>query len=137
MTDTNIVILVGRLVRDANMQYTPSGKAVTKFSIAVNKKRKAGNEWKENTGFFEIVLWGQLGESLRPYLTKGKQVVVTGELNQERWDQGGENRSKVNVTASSIQLLNGTANGNAKHNENNQPPSEQGGDYAFTEDIPF
>ena len=102
MADTNFVVLVGRLVRDAEMKYTASGLAVTKFSIAVNKKRKSGNEWKDDPKFFEIVSWGKFGESLHQYLVKRKQIIVTGELNQERWQQDGENRSKVNVTTSTI-----------------------------------
>ena len=137
MADTNFVVLVGRLVRDAEMIPTTTGKMVTKFSIAVNKKRKAGNEWKDSPSFFEIVLWGQLGESLHPYLTKGKQVVVTGELNQERWQQNGDNKSKVNVTASTIQLLGGSSNNNSKPSENYTPPPSSGSDYGFVDDIPF
>ena len=137
MKDTNYVFLVGRLVRKAEMKYTANGKAVTKFNIAVNKNKKAANEWKNDANFFEVVLWGQLGESLFPYLTKGKQLIVVGELNEERYDQKGENRTKVNVTASSIQLLGGSSNSNQEQGENNPPQEEQGNGGSFADDIPF
>jgi len=142
MTDTNFVVLIGRLVRDAELKYTNSGKAVSRFSIAVNKKTKAGNEWKENASFFDIVLWGKLGESLQLYLTKGKQVSVTGELNQERWQQDGDNRTKVNVVAHTIQLLGDSrsSSGGGSGAEKKQEPeaySLSAEDYGFTDDIPF
>jgi single-strand DNA-binding protein len=107
MADVNNVTLIGRLTRDADLKYTSNGKAVSKFSLAVNEKRKVGDDWKDEAGFFEIVLWGQIGESLNQYLTKGKQIAVTGRLTQERWEQDGQNRSKVVVTAATVQLLGG------------------------------
>jgi single-strand DNA-binding protein len=92
MSDVNNVTLIGRLVRDAELRYTASGKPVSKFSLAVNEKRKVGDQWKDEADFFEIVLWGQLGESLNRYLAKGKQIAVVGRLTQERWEQDGYNR---------------------------------------------
>lgn len=107
MADTNIVILIGRLTRDAALTYTSGGMAVCKFSIAVNRRRKQGEQWVEEASFFDIVLFGRAGESINQYLVKGKQVAVEGELHQNRWEQDGQSRSKVEINASNVQLLGG------------------------------
>lgn len=135
MTDVNHVVLIGRLTRDAELKYTASGKAVSKFSIAVNKQRKVNDKWENSANFFEVNLWGQLGESLDRYLKKGKQVAITGELNQERWeDNNGYSKSKVTVTASTVQLLGGVSGSESRAGENNpSPPNDDG----YTDDIPF
>lgn len=108
MADVNHVILIGRLTRDAELKYTSGGMAVCKFAIAVNKRRKQGEQWVEEANFFDIVLWGRSGESLNQYLVKGKQVAVEGELHQNRWEQEGQNRSKVEIIANNVQLLGGS-----------------------------
>jgi single-strand DNA-binding protein len=105
MADLNHVVLIGRLTRDAELKYTAGGQAVCKFSIAVNRRRKNGDQWEDEANFFDIVLWGRQGESLNQYLVKGKMIGVEGELRQDRWQQDGQNRSKVEIVANNIQLL--------------------------------
>lgn len=107
MADVNHVILIGRLTRDAELKYTTGGTAVCKFAMAVNKRRKQGEQWVEEANFFDIVLWGSSGESINQYLVKGKQVAVDGELRQNRWEQDGQSRSKVEIVANNVQLLGG------------------------------
>lgn len=109
MADVNHAILIGRLTRDAELKYTAGGMAVCKFAIAVNRRKKNGNQWVEEASFFDIVLWGKSGEGLNQYLVKGKQVAVEGELHQNRWEQDGQSRSKVEIMASNVQLLGGNA----------------------------
>lgn len=109
MADINHVVLVGRLTRDAELKYTSGGAAVCKFSVAINRRRKNGEEWIEEVHFFDIVLWGRQGEALSQYLIKGKQVAVEGELRQNRWEQDGQARSKIEIVANNIQLLGGAA----------------------------
>jgi single-strand DNA-binding protein len=157
MADINHVVLVGRLTRDAELKYTASGQAVCKFSIAINRRRKNGEQWEDEVNYFDIVLWGRQGESLNQYLLKGKQVGVDGELRQDRWQQDGQNRSKVEIVASNIQLLGGNPGGGAggggagngerssggggytqnnyspKKSEDTSPPDDD----HFTDDIPF
>ena len=108
--DINSVTLVGRMTRDGELKYTNSSLAVLKFSLAVNRKKKSGNDWVDEVSYFDIVLWGKQGEAIQKYLSKGKQVAVTGELRQNRWEQDGQNRSKVEVVASNVQLLGGGDN---------------------------
>ncbi len=108
--DINIVTLVGRLTREAELKYTNSGLAVCKFSLAVNRRKRSGDQWTDEVSYFDIVLWGKQGEAIQQYLGKGKQIAVSGELRQNRWEQDGQNRSKVEIVASNVQLLGGGGN---------------------------
>lgn len=109
--DTNIVVLVGRLTRESELRFTNSGTAVGRFSIAVNRIKRSGDQKEDEVSFFDIVVWGKQAEVLNQYLTKGRQVCVQGELRQNRWEQDGQSRTKVEVVANSIQLLGGTVSG--------------------------
>ena len=153
MADLNHVILIGRLTRDAELKYTANGQAVCKFSVAVNRRRKNGDQWVDEPNFFDVVLWGRAGETLNQYLVKGKQIAVEGELRQDRWEQDGQNRSKVEILANNVQLLGGgQGSGSASGSEagftapRRQAESSQGrgpspndgpGDDGFADDIPF
>lgn len=106
MKDINIVSLTGRLTRDMEIKYTPSGAPVGKFSLAVNRNKKRGDKWVDEASFFECALFGKSSESLAQYLIKGKQVAISGEMRQERWtSQDGQNQSRVVVVISSISLM--------------------------------
>src|SRR5215475_10370465 len=82
----NKVILIGHLGRDAETAYTSSQTAVTKFSVATNRRWKdqQTGEWKEETNWTNVVMWR--GENVAPYLTKGKQVYVEGRLQTRSYD---------------------------------------------------
>jgi single-strand DNA-binding protein len=155
MTDLNHVVLIGRLTRDAELKYTAGGQAVCEFSLAVNWRRKNGDQWVDEVNFFDVVLWGRSGEAINQYLLKGKQIAVDGELRQDRWDQDGQKRSKVKIMANNVQLLGGGAgaggggnapaggfvprersNGSTSKPAVNQAP-EDSGDDGFADDIPF
>jgi single-strand DNA-binding protein len=117
MADLNHVVLIGRLTRDAELKYTANGQAVCKFSIAVNRRRKNGDQWVDEANFFDIVVWGRQGESLNQYLVKGKTVGIDGELRQDRWEQDGQNRSKVEIMAGNVQLLSSGLEGRRMTND--------------------
>jgi len=110
MGDMNSVTLTGRLAGDAELKSTASGQTVCRFTVAVNRSVKKGDGRENEAGFFDVNLWGKLGESLKQYLTKGKQVAVSGELRQERWEQDGNKRSRVLIVAGNVQLLGGNGN---------------------------
>lgn len=102
MPDLNHVTLIGRLTRDAE---TPTGNGPTRISIAVNRRVKHGDQWSDEASFFEVTYWHK---TILPYLTKGKQIAVEGELVQDRWTDGeGAKRSAVKINAINIQLLGG------------------------------
>lgn len=136
--DLNRVILIGRLTKDAALTYTSGGMAVCKFAIAVNKRRKQGEQWVEEVSFFDIVAWGKSGESLNQYLAKGKQVAVEGELHQNRWEQDGQARSKIEINANNVQLLGGgdakTAPAPTRSEPRQAPPFDD--TPPFDDDIP-
>lgn len=154
MADVNHVILIGRLTRDAELKYTAGGQAVCKFALAVNRRKKTGDQWVEEANFFDVVLWGRSGEAINQYLLKGKQIAVEGELRQDRWEQDGQNRSKVEIQANNVQLLGGGsgAAGGGNAQSGGYAPKERAagpapksaqtypgdsGDDTFTDDIPF
>lgn len=140
--DLNCVILIGRCTRDAELKYTSGGMAVCKFAIAVNRRRKQGEQWVDEASFFDIVLWGRSGESLNQYLVKGKQVAVEGELRQSRWEQDGQPRSKVEIMANNVQLLGGDKNSHGSGSDARNSPSRASQGYSgaqpdFESEIPF
>ena len=149
--DINRVVLVGRLTRDAELSYTNTGFALTKFSIAINRRKKSGDQWVDEANFFDVVIWGKRGEALNQYLTRGQQIAVEGELRQERWEKDGMKRSKVSIEATNIQLLGGSksdrssSNGGEyqskppqqKQSSNAQPFDSYNGGGSFEDDIPF
>ena len=111
--DINVVVLVGRLTRDCELKSTPQGTSVCRFSIAVNRRKRTGDRWEDEVSYFDVVLWGKSAETLKPYLQKGRQVSIEGELRQNRWEQDGKTNSKVEVVANNVQLLGGGTQGAA------------------------
>jgi single-strand DNA-binding protein len=106
MSDLNKVILIGRLVRDAEGKTTNSGLYVATFSIATrNVKRNADGDFEEAPHFFNFALYGKRAEALAPYLLKGQQVAIDGYLEQNRWEKDGKKQSAVRTVIRNIQLL--------------------------------
>jgi single-strand DNA-binding protein len=108
----NKVILIGHLGRDAETRFTPSGVAVTSFSVATNRRWKdqQTGEWKEETDWANVVLWRQ--ENLANYLTKGKQVYVEGRLSTRSYDdKDGKKQYRTEVVAEDVLLLGGRGEG--------------------------
>ena len=125
--DINHVVIVGRLTRDAELRYTNSGSAVANISLAINTRRRRDDQWVDEAHFFDAVVWGKTAESLSPYLTKGKQIGLEGELRQNRWEQDGQRRSKVEIFTRNIQLLGGRGDGPAPGGGPDQGYGGQGG----------
>jgi len=123
--DINNVVLVGRLTRESELKFLNNGTAVSRFSLAVNRMKRSGDQWEEEVSFFDIVLWGKQAETLNPYLVKGRQICVSGELRQSRWEQDGQSRSRIEVVANNVQLIgssagqNNSAGGNGPNVQNN------------------
>ena len=143
--DINVVVLVGRLTRDCELKSTPQGTSVCRFSIAVNRRKRTGDRWEDEVSYFDVVLWGKSAETLKPYLQKGRQVSIEGELRQNRWDQEGKTVSKVEVVANNVQLLGGgnqgapaVQGGSSARDGQPQSYSPAPGPEAFDDnDIPF
>lgn len=109
MASVNQVVIVGNLTRDPELRSLSSGTSVCELGVAVNERYKSGDEWQDRAHFFDITVWGAQGESCAQYLTKGRQVAIVGRLQQDRWEdkETGKNRSKVKITANTVQFLGG------------------------------
>jgi single-strand DNA-binding protein len=104
----NKVILLGHLGRDAETKFTTSQVAVTRFSVATNRRVKDGQtgEWRDETDWTNVVLWRS--ENLTPYLTKGKQVYVEGRIQTRSYeDKDGKKVYATEVVAEDVILLGG------------------------------
>jgi single-strand DNA-binding protein len=147
-SDINRVVIVGRLTRDSELSYTNTGFALTKIGIAVNRRKKQGDDWIDEASFYDLIGWGKRYESLNQYLNRGQQVAIEGHLKQERWEKDGQKRSKVVIEMDDIQLLGGKNNNQSvnsdyspkndpRHNgqQNNGNSFNNGG--GFEDDIPF
>jgi len=104
--DLNSFICIGRLTRDPELKYTPSGAAVCKMGIAVNRSYKKDEEVVEDTLFVNLSAWGKQGENCANYLQKGRRIAVNGELRGNNWvDKDGNKRYSFEVNVNTIQFL--------------------------------
>jgi single-strand DNA-binding protein len=132
MVAFNRVILAGNLVRDPETRFLPSGLAVTSFGLAVNHRYKSNNEVKEEVSFFDVVVFGKMGENCAEYLSKGRPVLVEGRLRQRRWEADGVKRSKIEIVAENVQFLGSPRGASAEAGAPAAPAPESQDD-----DIPF
>ncbi len=107
----NKVILIGRLGKDPEIKYTPSGAPVAKFSLATDEvfKDRSGEQQK-HTEWHNIVAWNKLAEICGEYLTKGKQVYIEGSIRSRQWeDQSGNKRTSYEIVARQMTMLGSRA----------------------------
>lgn len=104
------VTIIGNLGRDPEMRYTPAGKPVTSFSVAINSHSGTGEERKEDTEWFRVSAWGKLAETCSTYLHKGSKVFIEGRLHTRSWEgQDGKQHFELEVIAEQLVLLGGKA----------------------------
>ena len=131
MASFNKVLLMGNLTRDPELRFTSNGSALAKFGLAVNRKYKAGEEWKEEVCFVDITVWGKQAENCAEYLSKGRPVFIEGRLQFSSWEtDDGQKRNKLEVVANSVQFLGQAGGGKPGM----QPDME---DAPVKDDIPF
>lgn len=112
MASFNEVLLLGNMTRDPELSTTKNGASVCKLGLAVNRKYKANNDWKEEVCFVDITAWGNQGENCAKYLTKGQSVFIKGRLQFHQWEtDDGQRRSKLDVVAENVQFLNSPQSG--------------------------
>jgi len=105
MPALNRVQLIGRLGKDPDGRFTPTGKQVVNFSLAVSNRWKSQGEAKEYTEWVNIEAWGRLGEICQEYLKKGSLVYIEGRLKTDRYETDGETKYFTKVVASTMQML--------------------------------
>jgi len=106
MPALNRVQLIGRLGKDPETRFTPNGRNVTSFRVAVDRRwRSSEGEVKEATDWFNVDAWGRLGEICQEYLNKGSLVYLEGRLQTDRYEKDGETRYITKVIAQQMQML--------------------------------
>jgi len=136
----NKVILIGNLGQDPELRYTPSGAAVTNFSIATNEvwKDKDGNQ-QERTEWHRIVLWTKLAEIAGEYLKKGSKIYIEGRLQTRSWeDKDGVKKYTTEVIGDNMTMLDAKGEGGGTVSSA-PPPSDQPppADSGAEDDLPF
>lgn len=136
MKSVNMVILMGNMTRDPELRYTPNGKAVASFGLAVNRTFKDSSGEKRNeVDFFDIVSWGKLAEIVSQYGKKGQGIHVTGRLQNRSWEaQDGSKRNKTEIIAADISLVGGKGQEVAETEQVH--PAGQGVDEPAVDDTP-
>jgi single-strand DNA-binding protein len=116
------IIIVGNVGKDPEMRYTPSGQAVTSFSVATNRQYTTGNgEQVKETIWFRISTWGKTAEVCNQYVKKGSKVLVEGRLTPDKvtggpriWTkQDGSAGASFEITASTVRFLSSRSEGEA------------------------
>jgi single-strand DNA-binding protein len=138
----NKVFLMGNLTRDPELRHTAQGSSVTNFSVAVNRAYKGSDgELKKEVSYFNIVVWGKMGENCAKYLTKGRPVLVEGRLQNRSWDaEDGTKRHATDIVADNVQFLgSASSGGSGGSNQDNATSTADDGSYTGGDDdaVPF
>lgn len=107
MANLNKIMIVGRLTRSPKLSEA-NGKSVCEFSVAVNEKwkDKQGQD-QERAEFFEVVVWGKLGELCNQYLSSGREIYVEGSQKTDNYEKDGVKKSRKKLLANTVQFLSG------------------------------
>ena len=104
--NVNIVVLSGNLTRDPELRYLASGDAVATLRVASNRRARSGEEWKDETTFIDVSVWGKQAENCGEYLTKGRPVLVEGSLRIREWEtREGDKRITPEIRARRVHFL--------------------------------
>jgi single-strand DNA-binding protein len=101
----NSVNIMGNLTRDPELKILASGKSVCSMSIANNRVYTKNAEKVTEVSYFDIEVWGPMGENCAKYLKKGSGMIVEGRLKQDRWEKDGKTQSRVRIVANSIHFM--------------------------------
>ena len=104
-TNINRVIITGNLTRDPELRSTSGGTSVCSLRVAVNSRRKEGDQWVDKPNYFDVTVWGAQGENCANYLAKGRPVAIEGRLDWREWEKDGVKRQSVEIIANSVQFL--------------------------------
>lgn len=137
----NRVVISGNLTRDPELRATAGGMAVLQLGIAVNdrKKNQSTGEWEDVPNFFDVVVFGQRGESLSRFLSKGSKVAIEGKLRWRSWEDKntGDKRSKVEIIADDIEFMSSRGEGGQGGGGNYSAPKSAPSEPVYEDDIPF
>jgi single-strand DNA-binding protein len=119
-------MIIGRLGRDPEMRYTPSGRPVTTYSVATTRSwNSSDGERHTETEWFNIVAWGSLAEICKQYLTKGQQVYIEGRLQSRSWeDPSGNKHNSTEIVANEMIMLGEKREGGPDEEESEEIANE-------------
>ncbi len=138
MASFNRVILAGNLTRDIELRETPGGASVADAGLAVNDRRKQGDDWVDETSFVDLTLWGRTAENAAEYLSKGSPILIEGRLKQDSWEnEAGEKRTKLKVVVDRLQFLNNKNQESEAKQCSSKEPVAAGTSSGKDGDIPF
>ncbi len=135
----NKVQIIGNLGKDPEMRYTPSGKSVTTFSVAVSRSWSSTDGERHNeTEWFNVVAWDKLAETCKQYLSKGQQVYIEGRLQTRHWDdKEGQKHTRVEVVTNEMIMLDRRDSNNTHTQDADVAPSDIGATAAAEDEFPF
>jgi len=134
------IILIGNLGNDPEMRYTPSGVAVASFNLAVNRSWTGQDgQRQDKTTWFSVSVWNKQAETVTQYLSKGRQVMVVGEVEDARvfTDRDGNARASLEVRALNVRFLGQRGDGAMGGPPSSSAPAPAGAAEVHDEDIPF
>lgn len=106
MASLNKVMLLGNLTRDPELRYAPNGTPVANFGMAINRRYRQGDEWREEVCYIDIVTFGRQAETVGEYLSRGNLAMIEGRLQWRSWEtEDGQKRSKHEVVANNVQFM--------------------------------
>lgn len=126
----NKVFIIGRLTRDPETRYTPSGVAVTRFTVAVSRSFRS-QKGQGETDFLRVVAWRRLAEICGEYLKKGRLVAIEGRLQISTWEKNGEKMKSAEIVADNMQMLE------RKRETETVPAANNFGETTGSEETPF
>jgi single-strand DNA-binding protein len=132
----NKMLVIGNLGGDPEMRYTPSGQAVTNFTVATNRKYTAADgESKEETEWFRVSAWGRLAETCNQYLAKGRKVYVEGRLRSRSYEtRDGQTRFENEIVANDVRFIGTPAGRGDEFPQEVEQDAESG---MGVDDLPF
>jgi single-strand DNA-binding protein len=136
----NRVILIGRIVKDPDLRYSPAGVGICQFSLAVDRPFSTGNSKEKEADFINIVTWRQLAETCANYLKKGRLTAVEGRLQVRNYDNNeGRKVYVTEVIADNVRFLEGNSGSGSSGNRSSQGNSNQsnGRDPLENEGVPL
>ncbi len=144
MAELNKILLIGRLTKDPELRYTPGGMAVAQLRMAVNHTYRSKEEKKEEVLYIDVSVFGRGAETVKKYVTKGRELFIEGRLQQNDWtDKQGQKRTTMRVVADNFQFIgSGQGGGRPQQTDDGEqggPPAESfdgGGGGAARQDGP-
>lgn len=130
--NTNVVIISGRMTKPGDLKFIPaSGMAVMNGTLAVNGYKE------DDVNFIDFVVFGKTAENIANFTDKGSRICITGRINQERWEKEGQKKSRVNVIANQIELLDYKKKEETPSNGNSQDFADDVFEPTDMGDLPF